>query len=185
MSVRKRNQHIEEFIELYKSLTCLWKVKSKACHDRVVRDGAYEQLVNKMKEIEPEATKLSVVKEGSSDIFGPARAPTERGAPPNGSTRTDTARFFSLVYSGLHYALHVVYFAFFHVLRLFILLTPRSSTTFFGLDFSKCLRNFLICNQAISPSHFHKADPSGWGGEANRAYHRASQPERGGRQWAT
>lgn len=63
MSARNRsNQHTEEFIELYKSLPCLWKVKSKEYHDRVVRDGAYEQLVNKMKEIEPEATKHSVIK---------------------------------------------------------------------------------------------------------------------------
>ncbi|KAF5283672.1 hypothetical protein FQR65_LT13796 [Abscondita terminalis] len=60
ISARKRNnQHTEEFIELYKSLPCLWKVKSKEYHDRVLRDSAYEQLVNKMKETEPEATKHS------------------------------------------------------------------------------------------------------------------------------
>lgn len=62
MSSRKRNQVIEEFIEIYRSEPCLWRVKSKEYHDREKRDAAYERLVIKLKELEPDATKKSVVK---------------------------------------------------------------------------------------------------------------------------
>lgn len=62
MSSRKWNQVIEEFIEIYRSETCLWRVKSKEYHNREKRDAAYERLVIKLKELEPDATKKSVVK---------------------------------------------------------------------------------------------------------------------------
>lgn len=62
MTSRKRNQVIEEFIEIYRSERCLWRVKSKEYHDREKRDAAYEKLVIKLKELEPDATKKSVVK---------------------------------------------------------------------------------------------------------------------------
>lgn len=62
MSSRKQNQVIEEFIEIYRSEPCLWRVKGKEYHDREKRNAAYERLVIKLKELEPDATKKSVVK---------------------------------------------------------------------------------------------------------------------------
>ena len=62
MANRKRNNTTEEFIELYKSEPCLWKVKSKEYHDRGKREAAYTKLVEKLKESEPDADKDAVVK---------------------------------------------------------------------------------------------------------------------------
>ncbi|XP_049944318.1 uncharacterized protein LOC126426446 [Schistocerca serialis cubense] len=62
MSNRKRNQVIKEFIEMYRLEPCLWQVKSKEYHDREKRGAAYERLVIKLKELEPDATKQSAVK---------------------------------------------------------------------------------------------------------------------------
>ncbi len=55
----------EDFIEIYRSKPCLWRVKSKEYHDREKRDAAYERLVIKFKELEPDATKKSVVKKNN------------------------------------------------------------------------------------------------------------------------
>lgn len=62
MSGRKSNEVIEQFIEIYKSEPCLWRVKSKEYHDRDKRYAAYEKLVTKLKELEPDTTRNSVVK---------------------------------------------------------------------------------------------------------------------------
>nr|CAH7732787.1 unnamed protein product [Callosobruchus chinensis] len=61
MSSRKRNQVIEEFIEIYRQEPCLWRVKSKEYHDREKRDASYAKLLLKLKELEPDATRKSVV----------------------------------------------------------------------------------------------------------------------------
>ncbi|KAK7025487.1 hypothetical protein SK128_017606 [Halocaridina rubra] len=53
---------IREFIELYRSEPCLWRVKSKAYSDRVKKAEAYEKLIVKLREVEPEATRDTVVK---------------------------------------------------------------------------------------------------------------------------
>ncbi|KAF5280657.1 hypothetical protein FQA39_LY05305 [Lamprigera yunnana] len=53
MSVRKRNRILEEFIEIYRSEPSLWQIKSNEYHDR---------FVTKLKEIEPDANKSSVIK---------------------------------------------------------------------------------------------------------------------------
>jgi hypothetical protein len=53
---------IEEFIEIYQSEPCLWKIKSKDYHNRAKKDAAYARLVGKLKEVEPSADKDSVVK---------------------------------------------------------------------------------------------------------------------------
>ena len=52
---------IVEFIELYRSEPCLWQVKSEEYHDRTKKDVAYSKLVKKLEELEPGATKKSVV----------------------------------------------------------------------------------------------------------------------------
>lgn len=66
MSSRKRNEVIEEFIDMYKLEPCLWRVKSKEYHDREKRDAAYAKLVLKLKELEPDATKKSVIRKINS-----------------------------------------------------------------------------------------------------------------------
>lgn len=66
MSSRKRNKVIEDFIELYKLEPCLWQVKSKEYHDRDKRNAAYAKLVLKLKELEPDETKKSVVRKINS-----------------------------------------------------------------------------------------------------------------------
>ena len=52
---------IVEFIELYRSELCLWQVESEEYHDRTKKDVAYSKLVKKLEELEPVATKKSVL----------------------------------------------------------------------------------------------------------------------------
>lgn len=40
-----------EFIDLYKSLPALWKIKSKDYSDRNKKNAAYEEMINKLKEV--------------------------------------------------------------------------------------------------------------------------------------
>ena len=51
-----------EFINIYKSEPCLWKVKSKDYYNKAKRDAAYDKLVAKLKESHPAANKEMVVK---------------------------------------------------------------------------------------------------------------------------
>jgi hypothetical protein len=62
MASRKRNASLEEFIEIYKTEPCLWHVKCKEYHDREKRSAAYDKLLSKLKELEPNATKDDVIK---------------------------------------------------------------------------------------------------------------------------
>ncbi|KAK0179371.1 hypothetical protein PV327_005129 [Microctonus hyperodae] len=62
MVSRKRNAILEEFIDIYQSEPCLWRVKCKDYHNRYKRSAAYGKLVNKLKELEPTATKDDVVR---------------------------------------------------------------------------------------------------------------------------
>ena len=50
-----------EFIELYRSELCLWQVKSEEYHDHTKKNVAYSKLVKKLEELEPVATKKSVL----------------------------------------------------------------------------------------------------------------------------
>ncbi|KAJ8937226.1 hypothetical protein NQ314_011981 [Rhamnusium bicolor] len=52
---------LEEFIEIYRCEPCLWLVKSKDNHNRIKREAAYVRLIDKLKEIEPKATKQAVI----------------------------------------------------------------------------------------------------------------------------
>lgn len=62
MSNRKRNHVIEELIELYKSEPCLWRLKSVDYHNRAKKEAAYKKLTTKLRELEPDATKDTVVR---------------------------------------------------------------------------------------------------------------------------
>lgn len=55
-------EFLTEFIELYRSFTCLWLVKSKEYSDRNKKDLAYIELVKKYKEFDPSADRNTVVK---------------------------------------------------------------------------------------------------------------------------
>ena len=61
------NEVIGEFIEIYKSEPCLWKIKSSDYHDRDKKDAAYRKLVMKLKEIEPDAN-VNVVKKKINNL---------------------------------------------------------------------------------------------------------------------
>lgn len=65
MSEQDRNGHrdqLEEFIQCYRSETCLWQTKSKDYHDRNKKNAAYNRLVEKYKIIDPNANRDIVVK---------------------------------------------------------------------------------------------------------------------------
>lgn len=62
VSREKESQCLEDFINIYRSESCLCKVKSKDYHDKWKKDAAYKLLEEKLKEIEPSSTKSTVVK---------------------------------------------------------------------------------------------------------------------------
>ncbi|KAK5643850.1 hypothetical protein RI129_007695 [Pyrocoelia pectoralis] len=63
---RTEKEFITEFIELYKSFPCLWKVKSKEYSDRNVKSQAYDILVEKMQIVDESANRETVVRKINS-----------------------------------------------------------------------------------------------------------------------
>lgn len=55
-------EFLEEFIAIYESKTSLWQVTSKDYHDRVKKDAGYVRLIEKLKTVEPNASKDMVIK---------------------------------------------------------------------------------------------------------------------------
>ena len=53
---------LDEFIEMYPTEECLWKVKSKEYHNRDKRNAAYKKLIQKLRETTPDANRDMVVK---------------------------------------------------------------------------------------------------------------------------
>ncbi|PNF19878.1 hypothetical protein B7P43_G12289 [Cryptotermes secundus] len=51
-----------EFIEEFRGHPCIWKVKSKEYHNREMKKNAYLALTEKMKTIDPQANKETVLK---------------------------------------------------------------------------------------------------------------------------
>uniref|UniRef100_A0A182X0A5 MADF domain-containing protein n=1 Tax=Anopheles quadriannulatus TaxID=34691 RepID=A0A182X0A5_ANOQN len=62
MAANSLRQFYTEFILLYKSFPCLWDITSKAYIDRAEKQKAYDQLVQKYKEIDKNATRHTVTK---------------------------------------------------------------------------------------------------------------------------
>ena len=61
MSHNKPNPVIKDFIAMYRSELCLWQVRSHDYHNHTKKDAAYAKLVKKLEEVEPGATKMSVI----------------------------------------------------------------------------------------------------------------------------
>jgi len=53
------------FIEQFRQEECLWKVKSKDYYNRSKKDASYRTLIGKVHEVEPDATRDTVVKKSS------------------------------------------------------------------------------------------------------------------------
>ena len=51
---------MSEFIDLYRQLPEVWKVKSDAYRNRNLKNLAYEKLIEKLKEVEPNADREMV-----------------------------------------------------------------------------------------------------------------------------
>ena len=65
--VRKSEREVmAEFIDMYQSNTCLWKVRSKEYADKFKREEAYKLLVDHMKQLNPEIKKNDVIKKINS-----------------------------------------------------------------------------------------------------------------------
>jgi hypothetical protein len=59
-------EFLSELIILYRSVPCLWRVKSKEYLDRNSKDKAWDSIVEKFREVDPETDKGSVVKKINS-----------------------------------------------------------------------------------------------------------------------
>lgn len=59
-------EFLTEFIALYESFPCIWRVKSKEYSDRDKKVEAYDSLVEKFKEIDATANRETVVKKINS-----------------------------------------------------------------------------------------------------------------------
>ena len=59
-------EFLTEFIELYKSLPCLWQVKSKEYSNKDKRNQAYAELIIKCKEVDRNVNKEFVTKKINS-----------------------------------------------------------------------------------------------------------------------
>ena len=59
-------EFLTEFIALYESFPCIWRVKSKDYSDRDKKGKAYESFVEKFKEIDENANREKVVKKINS-----------------------------------------------------------------------------------------------------------------------
>ena len=51
-----------KFTELFRQEECLWKVKSKDYYNRSKKDEIYRTLIGKVQEVEPDATRDTVLK---------------------------------------------------------------------------------------------------------------------------
>lgn len=54
-------EFLREFIDMYKELLCLWQIKSKEYLDKNKKTEAYDVLINKLKTVQPDAAKATVI----------------------------------------------------------------------------------------------------------------------------
>ena len=60
------NDFLLEFTEHFRREEYLWKVKSKDYYNRSKKDASYRTLMGKVQEVEPEATRDTVVQKKST-----------------------------------------------------------------------------------------------------------------------
>ncbi|XP_029039697.1 uncharacterized protein LOC114874521 isoform X2 [Osmia bicornis bicornis] len=53
---------LAEFIQLYRSYPCLWQIRYKGYKDRLLRNRAYDALVQKLREVNPVANRETVIR---------------------------------------------------------------------------------------------------------------------------
>ncbi|CAH1968636.1 unnamed protein product [Acanthoscelides obtectus] len=66
MSFEDNKSFWEEFFQLYQENPCLWDIKCKDYRNKLKKNAAYENLINKSKEMFPDANKKFVIKKISS-----------------------------------------------------------------------------------------------------------------------
>lgn len=59
-------EFLTEFIEIYKGYPCLWQVKCKDYSNKQKKGVAYEKLIEKLRELDSDANKESVIKKINS-----------------------------------------------------------------------------------------------------------------------
>jgi hypothetical protein len=62
-------EFLEEFVEIYKNNTCLWMIKDKNYYNLHIKNSAYAILLEKLKTVEPNATKKTVTRKIKSTII--------------------------------------------------------------------------------------------------------------------
>lgn len=89
-----RNFNKQEFIELYRSHPCLWKIKSNEYTDRDKENKAYEDMIIKLQEVDDSATRESVKKKIDS-LRGCFRKELKKvnASKKSGSSRNSLKRF--------------------------------------------------------------------------------------------
>lgn len=55
------HEFLREFINMYKELPCLWQIKNREYLDKNKKTEAYNLLINKLRTIQPDATKATVI----------------------------------------------------------------------------------------------------------------------------
>ncbi|CAG2063878.1 unnamed protein product, partial [Timema podura] len=62
MATEPGQQFVAEFIEVYRSLPCLWRTKSRDYYNKALRSEGYKRLVDKWREVNPGADRDFVIK---------------------------------------------------------------------------------------------------------------------------
>lgn len=60
MAITANKKFWTEFIDIYRTLPCLWNTKDENYNNRESRSGAWNKLVQKLQEVEPDANQDSV-----------------------------------------------------------------------------------------------------------------------------
>lgn len=89
----------EEFIQMYRSFSCLWDVKSKNYAGRNLRYAALEELTKKCKEVHPLATRDYVTKKSiTSDVaFGENSRKLKPRQQLNAQRTTDMCQAYGIL----------------------------------------------------------------------------------------
>lgn len=65
----KEKEFLCEFIETYKSFSCLWKIKNKQYSDRNAKPHAYDIVIKKLQSVDRDANRESVLKKNQFSMY--------------------------------------------------------------------------------------------------------------------